>query len=170
VNNKGYTLIELVIVVVLVCLMVFLSVPRVREVILQDNLQSAVRRITGIANERRVEAIRGLADNILVFDITNGKYWTYSQDMTPEKRDAQKKDAVELPTGVQIEDIQQPGQDRKVEGEVTILFSRLGYVQPTVIHLIEGDRHYTLVLQPFLSMIEVYERYQDFNETTLAGA
>jgi uncharacterized membrane-anchored protein len=90
--------------------------------------------------------------------------------MTPEKKNAQKKDAIELPAGVHIEDIQQPDQDRKVEGEVTVLFSRLGYVQPTVIHLIQEDRHYTLVMQPFLSMIEVYERYKDFNETTLAGA
>jgi prepilin-type N-terminal cleavage/methylation domain-containing protein len=170
VNSKGYTLIELIVVVVLIGLMLFIAMPRVREAILQDNLKSAVRRITGMASELRTGAIGDFMDKVLVFDLTNEQYWTYSVDMTPEKKAAQKKGAIGIPVGVHIEDIQQSGQDRKIDGEVTVSFSRRGYVQPTVIHLVQDDRHCTVVMQPFLSIIQVFERYVDYDETTLAGS
>jgi hypothetical protein len=83
--------------------------------------------------------------------------------MTPEKRDERKKDAFRFPEGVKIADIYQINTEKQSDGDATITFSKKGIVQPTVIHLAKGDRSSTLVFQPFLSTVKIYDKYVDFS-------
>jgi general secretion pathway protein H len=160
-NNKGYTLIELSVVVFLIGLMLFIAAPRVRDAFLDDSLKSAARKITGAAKELRNDAVREQVDYVLHLDLSGNSFWTCSADMTPEKREERRKEAYRLRGGVKIADVYRIGHEKKSDGEATVRFFKRGYAQPYVIHLAKDDRNYTLVINPFLSAVTPYEKYID---------
>ena len=54
------------------------------------------------------------------------------------------------------------GKGKKVDGDISIRFSKKGYVEQTVIHLgAEDGREFSLVLSPFLGTIKIYDKYVD---------
>ena len=40
---------------------------------------------------------------------------------------------------------------------------RRGYAEPTIIHLAKDDRSFTVIINPFLQAMTVYEKYVDFS-------
>lgn len=148
-------------VVFLLGLMVAISVPRVRDILIKDQMKSTVRRLIGAVRELRAAAVREQVDYVMHLDLYNNAFWTYSVDMTPEKRDERKKDAFQFPEGVKISDVSQVGLEKKADGEIEIKFFKQGYVQPTIIHLARADQYFTITLAPFLHNIKVYEKYVD---------
>lgn len=141
--------------------MLFLAVPRIRDSLVNDALKTTTRRIVGSVRELRAEAVREQIDYVVQLDLAKGAFWTYPTDMTAEKRDELKKDAYNFPAGVKFSDVSQLGIGKKSDGEVTIKLYKQGYVQPTVIHLLQDDHYFTIVLAPFLNTIQVFDKYVD---------
>lgn len=160
-KKNGYTLIELAVVVFLLGLMLFLAVPRVRENLIGDGIRTTVRHLCGAVRELRADAIREQVDYVLHLDLNSHAFWTYSLDMTPEKRDEKKRAAFHFPEGVRIADVSQIGVEKKSDGEIAVRFFKKGHVQPTIIHLRKDDRYFTLVLSPFSGSVKVYEKYAE---------
>jgi prepilin-type N-terminal cleavage/methylation domain-containing protein len=165
-NNRGYTLIELAVVVFLIGLMLVFAVPRIRDTLVEDGLKTAARQLTGTVKELRNDAVREQVDYVLQLDLGAGKFWHYSADMTPEKKEEMKGQSVAFPEGVKIADVYHVTDAKISEGEAQVNIFKKGYVQPTVIHLVKGERYFTLVISPFLPGIEVYEGYLDIGELT----
>ena len=161
-TDRGYTLIELTVVVLLIGMMLLISVPRVRDSLLADDLNAAARHLAGASWELRNEAIREQVDYILSLDLSHPGFWVYSADTTPEKLVEIRKEAIRFPNGVKIADFSQPGEAKKTEGEVDLRFYRKGYVEPAVVHLTKDDRTFTIVFHPFFNKVSVYEKYADF--------
>ena len=162
-RDRGYTLIELSVVVLLIGMMLYLAVPRVQDTLLNDDLKAATRRLIGAARELRSESVREQTDYILHIDLSQPAIWSYAADTTAEKRAELRKGAARLLEGIRIVDIRQADGVRKTEGEAAIRFFRKGYVEPTVVHLAKDDRAFTLVFNPFLQAVTVYEKYVDFS-------
>jgi len=162
VTNRGYTLIELSVVVLLVGILLLIAVPRVRDTLLNDDLKVATRRLVGAARELRNESVREQTDSILHIDLNQPALWSYTADTTAEKRAELRKKAVRLPEGIRIVDVRQVNAAKKTEGEAVIRFFRGGYMTPTVIRLAKGDRTFSLVFHPFLQAVSVYETDVDF--------
>ncbi|MDA8126948.1 MAG: prepilin-type N-terminal cleavage/methylation domain-containing protein [Deltaproteobacteria bacterium] len=165
-QERGYTLIELAVVVLLVGLMLTLAAPRVRDTLLNDDLKAATRQLLGATRELRNDAIREQTDYLLRIDLGQPSFWSYPADATPEKRAEVRKAAVRLPAGIRIVDVRHAGEAKKGDGEASIRFFRQGYVTPTVIHLAKDDRTFTLIFNPFLPSVDVHEKQVDyaFNE------
>lgn len=161
-SERGYTLIELSVVVLIIGTMLLIAVPRVRDTLLNDDLKVAARRLIGAAQELRNAAVREQTDYLLRIDLGEGAYWTYPADTTPEKLAEIRKDALRLPEGVRISDIRHANEVRQVEGEALIRFFRQGYVSPTIIRMARDERTFTLVFQPFLPNVTVHEEHVDF--------
>lgn len=162
-NNRGYTLIELSVVVLLVGMMLLIAVPRVRDTLLNDDLKVVTRRFIGAAHELQHESVREQTDYLLHIDLNQPAIWSYAADTTAEKRAELRKGAVRLPEGIRIVDIRQADGVRKREGEATIRFYKRGYTAPTVIHLAKDDRVFTLVFNPFMQTVTVYEKDVDIS-------
>jgi prepilin-type N-terminal cleavage/methylation domain-containing protein len=162
VTDRGYTLIELSVVVLLVGVMLLIAVPQVRDTLLNDDLRAATRQLVGTARELRNEAVRGQVDYLLHLDLDRPGFWTYSADTTAEKQAEIRKGAVRFPEGLRIAGVRHPEEVRKTEGEAVIRFLRKGYVEPTVVHLVKDERTFTLVFNPFLQAVGVDEKYVDF--------
>lgn len=163
-GEKGFTLIELGVVIFLIGLMLLIAVPRVRDTMLSSGLETVANHLAGTARELRSDAVRSQIDYILHLDMDNNLIWAHSVDMTPEARDEMKKRAFKLPEKVKIIDIYFSEEEKIKDGEATIRFSRKNYTQPAVIHLAEKDRRLTLVFEPFLNSVRTYDKYVDFQD------
>ncbi|MEA1971211.1 MAG: prepilin-type N-terminal cleavage/methylation domain-containing protein [Thermodesulfobacteriota bacterium] len=163
-NEKGFTLIELGVVVFLIGLMLLIAVPKIRDTMLGGGLETVANYLTGTARELRSDAVRNQIDYILHLDLDSNLIWTHSVDMTPEAKDEIKKRAFKLPEEVKIMDIYFSEEKKITDGEATIRFSRKNYTQPAVIHLAEKDRRFTLVFEPFLNSVRACDKYVDFQD------
>jgi prepilin-type N-terminal cleavage/methylation domain-containing protein len=162
-DSRGFTLIELAVVIILIGLMISLAIPRFQYGILTDNLKQTTRRMIGTINSLRSEAVREHKGYLLHFDLESNRFWIDSTDMTEEERARASEKASIFPKGVRVLDVWVAGKGKAVAGETVILFNRKGYVSYSVIHLgSEDSREFTLVLSPFLGRVKVFEKYVDF--------
>ena len=66
---KGYTLIELIVVIILIGLIFSITAPRFQAAVLTDNLKSTTRNLIGKINELRTEAVQKQETQVLCFDL-----------------------------------------------------------------------------------------------------
>ena len=164
-DKKGYTFIELTVVVLLIGLMMAVTLPRFRYALLTDNLKTATRRLVGIIKTMRIEAVREQQGFVLYFDLESNRFWHESSAMTEEERLISREKASSLPSGVRFLDLWLKGKGKKVSGEAAIRFNKKGYVKQSVIHLASEDgRKFTLVLSPFLGRVQVLKKYVEFED------
>jgi len=158
--TKGYTLIELTVVVVLIGLFLALSIPRFRHTLVTDELKTTTRRIVGLLKGLRDEAIREQKVYIVHLDLESNYLWVESDGMDEEERAMARERAFKFPRGIRILDVWCSGRGKKVDGEAVIRFSKKGYVEQAVIHLgAEDGREFSLALSPFLGKIKIYSEY-----------
>ena len=165
-NTKGYTFIEITVVIILIGLMASLSVPKIRHAVLTDKLKSVSRKLIGVVSNVRNDAIREQKAFYLRFDLETNRYWADSEAMTEEERLSAKENAVSLPEGIKVLDVWVRGKGKKQQGVVGIRFNKKGYVQESAIHLSSEDgRRFTLSLSPFLGKILASEDYIEYEDT-----
>ena len=163
-NKKGYTLVELIVVLVLIGLVLTLVAPRLRNALLSDNLKSAARKMMGIISNLRNEAIREQKDYVLHFDLNANRFWVSYGSMTDEDRTVAREEGSNFPSDIHIDDVWIKGEGKIVEGETRIRFTRRGYTQKSAIHLSSEDgRKLTLELSPFLGKVKVINKYVEFD-------
>jgi prepilin-type N-terminal cleavage/methylation domain-containing protein len=165
-GQRGYTLIEVTVVVVLIGVVLFLAVPRVQDTVTNDRMRSAVRNLSGMARELKASAAREQVDHYLHLDLDKRLVWNTRDDMTAENRTLRRAQARSLPSGVTISDVAFAEEGKKSQGEAIIRFFSQGYVQPVAIHLTDGERVMTLIFQPFLSTFDVQDKYVEAYKMT----
>jgi prepilin-type N-terminal cleavage/methylation domain-containing protein len=160
-SKTGFTLIELMLVIMVIGVILFITAPAARDALTTDNLKKASRQLIGLEKNLRVDAVREQLDYILNLDLTNSTFWVTTSDMTPEKQDEIKKNARHLPAGVTISDIVGANNKKFSEGVIKIKFGKNNTCSPAVIHLAYEENRMTLVLNPFLGIDGVYDKYVD---------
>ncbi len=160
-NKHGFTLVELLLVIALIGVILVLAVPSTRDVLTGDSLKKASRRFIGLERKLRTEAVRDQVDYILCMDLPNATYWVIASDMTPEKRNEIKNRQQHLPADVVIADIVDANNQKKSTGEAQIVCKRNNICSPAVIHLAYGEDKMTIVINPFLGVTDIYDKYVD---------
>lgn len=162
-NKQGFTLVELLLVIVLIGVVLVLAVPSMRDILTGDNLKKASRQFIGLERKLRGEAVRDQIDYILCLDLPNSTYWVLASDMTPEKQDEIKKIPKHLPSDIAILDVVGENNKKQSDGEVRIKFGKNNICSPAVIHLAYEEDKMTIVINPFLGVTDVYDKYVDFS-------
>jgi general secretion pathway protein H len=162
-NNRGFTLVELLLVIALIGVVLVLAVPSTRDTLTGDKLKKTSRQLIGLERKLRVEAVRDQIDYILCLDLPNSAYWIITSDMTPEKQDEIKKRPLHLPADVVITDIVEENNKKKADGEARIVFRKNNVCSPAIIHLEHEENKMTLVINPFLGVTDIHDKYVDIN-------
>jgi prepilin-type N-terminal cleavage/methylation domain-containing protein len=160
-HSKGFTLIELAVVIAILGVMIALVAPRFSD-IGNANLKRSARHLTGMVRFLRDESQAKKAVYRLRFDVPAGRYWAEAlmikSDNTQEFMRA---------TSV-------VGGEGGLSGQTTfravaagshpddpyILFTPDGWVEHALIHLRDGeDRDFTLLVKPLTGDTELREGY-----------
>ena len=159
--SRGFTLIELAVVVVILGIMITLIAPRLGE-IGEANLKRSARHLTGMIRFLHEEAQAKKTMYRLMFDIQDGTYWAEAETITAENarefRRVQSAIAGEASLSGQT-----IFRDIKVTGRpdgTYMLFSPDGWVEHALIHLRDGsERDFTLLVKPLTGNTELLDGY-----------
>jgi prepilin-type N-terminal cleavage/methylation domain-containing protein len=165
-NKLGFTLVELLLVIALIGIVLVLAVPSLRDTLNEDDLKKASRQLIGLERKLRVEAVRDQIDYILCFDLPNSAYWVIASDMTPEKQSEIKSRPRHLPSEVSIMDIVDENNKKQSSDEARIKFGKNNFSSPAVIHLQYKEDKMTIVINPYLGITDIYDKYIDIYESS----
>jgi len=162
-TSRGYTLIELIVVIVLLSLMFGLAVPKLRQAVLNDSLDTTSLRIIGLVEDLRERAISDQVSYVLHLDMRGNKLWAFAVNASEEQQETAKDRAYQLPRDVEIEDIWSWSRGKSYD-EAVIHFTKKGYIEQSMIHLQSDEgRQLSLELTPFLGSIKIHDGYVDFD-------
>ena len=158
-NHRGFTLIELAVVIVVLGVMIAIIAPRLGE-IGEADLKRSARHLTGSIRFLRDEAQAKKEVYRLVFDIEGGHYWTEALTISPDNTAEFKRAQSVI------------GGEGNLSGQITfhdvhpvshpddafILFTPDGWVEKTYIHLLDGEgKEFTLIVRPLTGDTELRE-------------
>jgi type II secretion system protein H len=160
-KSKGFTLIELVVVIVVLGIMIALVIPRLGE-LGEANLKRSARHLTGMVRFLRDDAQAKKTVYRLRFDIQGGRYWAEALTAVSEKAGEFKR-----LQSVMVNEGSLSGQttfkDVKTGShpdDPYILFTPDGWVEKSFIHLRDGDgRDFTLLVKPLTGDTELRGGY-----------
>jgi general secretion pathway protein H len=161
-HSKGFTLIELTVVIVVLGVMLSLIIPRLGE-LGEANLKRSARHLTGMIRFLHDESQAKKDTYRLRFDITGGRYWTEVLTFNLNDKTAEfKRFSSEMVTEGSLSG-QTTFRDAKVAShpdDPYIEFSPNGWVESALIHLRDGEgRDFTLEVNPLTGNTEFREGY-----------
>jgi len=159
VKSRGFTLIELAVVIAVLAVMVTLVIPTFSE-LTGANLRRSARHLTGAVRFLRDEAEAKKAVLRLRFDVPNGHYWAEGLKVLDDRT----AEFVKLASAISAEGSLSGQTSFKDVRPLShpddpyILFTPDGWVEKTYIHLRDGDgKDYTLVVKPLTGNTELIE-------------
>lgn len=162
-GKAGFTLIEIVVVMVLISLFMVLSIPLFGNVG-TGSLDTSARRLSGTIKYLFNEAALTGHEYRLIYDLDQRSYRAQVLEADGEVVDDpdQGRQAT-LKGAVRFRDLQVPGRGKFSAGQVTIRIDPSGWVEETVIHLDDGkDKMLTLRVMPLTGTTEIFEGYRQF--------
>lgn len=162
-DTKGFTLLELAVVILLISLFTLLAVPLFSGPA-DGALASSARRIAGTVKQLYNEAALTGLEHRLVFHLERDNYTARVRGSDGELRPFPgMAGEVPLRGGVRFADIRVAGRGEFSSGDVEVAVSPSGWLPETVIHLDGGsERRMTLRILSFTGTTEVYEGYREF--------
>lgn len=158
-DNRGFTLLELIIVCVLIGIMLVVSVPTLRNSFIDDRLKATSRKIIGFINGVRELAVREQQSYFLNFDMTEARIW-YEKDMKAEvKEEKEEKQELDFPAEVRISEIWTKSEGVYSDNQNRIWISPRGYMDQTILHLADETSVISLHFSPFLESVTIYDKY-----------
>jgi type II secretion system protein H len=160
-RSKGFTLIELAVVVAILGVMIALVAPKLGE-LGEANLKRSARHLTGMIRFLHEESQAKKMEYRLRFDIQDGRYWAETFKLLSDSSgEFQRTTSVIAGEGSLFG--QTTFRDIKAGShldEPYILFTPDGWVESTIIHLRDGgDRDFSLLVKPLTGDTELHEGY-----------
>jgi prepilin-type N-terminal cleavage/methylation domain-containing protein len=162
---SGFTLIELIVVISLMGLMLFFSLPRLQDNPFLDDSRQSSRWLIGKLQSLKESAIRDQKQYALHFDLDSGRIWETNDSMSEEDlENAALNNSYILPDDLRIIDIEYPQKGKIHTGQADIIFYKAGYTDKALVHMQEDDAYLSFLIEPFLSNVQFFESYAGFED------
>ncbi len=163
-RQNGFTLIELIVVMILISIMLFFTIPRFRRSVVSDGGKKAARQIMMQVPLLKDKAVREQKRYELHIDIESGRVWTTNEAMTEDALSKAEENASKAALGVRFIDVEYPQTGKINSGVAVISFYKKGYSDKAIIHIDDEDSEIqrSLLIEPFFSSVKLYETYEEF--------
>jgi prepilin-type N-terminal cleavage/methylation domain-containing protein len=161
---RGYTLLELIVVMALIGIVFFFAVPRFEGTWLTDDAQKSSRWLIAKLRLLREESLRTHRLLTLHIDLDTSRIWETDEAMSLEERDAALRRSQPIPGGARIAGVSFPVMGRVASGRADIRFHRDGHSDWALIHLQSGETRYAFLLEPFLQEVKMFEGFIGFED------
>ena len=156
--RKGFTLAELVVVLVLMAIIFSITLPRVTDIGKSERIKTTARRLAGMAQEAYSQAAVHSQPWFLVLDLKEQRGYLAESPPDEENEGDRVGRYFRPERGIKIQDVTHPTQGQITTGRATFVFWPQGMSEPGTIHLISdsGDKM-TVFLRPYLGKTEIKE-------------
>ena len=161
-SERGFTLVELAVVILLIGITLVFAAPRLPESPLVDSTGTAARWIILNVRDLKQRAVRERRQYTLHVGIDVGQFWITHVAMTEEERDQARQSGYQLPAGMRVADVEYPDASRLQSGQADIAFRAQGYSDRVMLHIAAGEDRMSFQIEPFLSRVKVFDRYVSF--------
>ncbi len=147
-RERGFTLVELMVVVVIVGLMVGVAATKLDFMVPKYKLRGAAREVAGLLKQARSRAAGSGKDVYVEFDLPRGQYWVLvafpkpvegGQEGDPAVLEYQPLLQQSLPEGVKFVDVIQGQKDRYDTGRARLKVSPFGSSAHLIVNLMNTD-------------------------------
>ena len=161
---NGFTLIELIVVISLIGMMLFFSLPRLQNNPFLDDSKKSSRWLIGKVRTLKESAIRDQKQYNLHFDLDSGRMWETNESMSQEEIESAALNSYDLPEDVRIIDVEYPTKGKISSGQTEIAFNKAGYTDKALVHIQEGEKYLSFLIEPFLPQVQFFESYASFED------
>lgn len=164
-HSRGFTLIEILVVMVLISLVTAFTLPSIRTSLFSDQLKATARRLVGFVTEVSQNAVSKQSEYRISFDLEENRVWATPEAAKSKQEEEVKEIKLQVPESVRIVDVVSANSDKNSQGTATLYLSKKGYIDKTAIHLRSDDgRDMTIVLSPFLGVTRIFDSYIDLED------
>ncbi len=161
--ERGFTLLELLVVLTLIAIMLALSVPAFRTSLFSDQLRQSARFIIGTIHEVRQAATGSRNGCYLSIDLSENQL-SYTCPQPPAQgEDTQSPEetpapVVKLGSAVSVASLWS-GMDKQVtSGTVSLWVNQNGRMDQLIINLTDGEKELALICSVFISEIRLEDK------------
>ena len=160
-KKNGYTLAELIMVLIILSTVIFIVTPKVGDFLLSNvRLRTTARKISAVVRYTHNEALATGKQKKLFFDIEKNTYWIEAQGVNKIKK---TEKVMSLPENIKIRDVVFEKSKKITSGKVDIVFSPKGYNKKWMMHLENKEQEFlTLVIMPLTGVVHIEEGYVDW--------
>lgn len=160
--KAGFTLIELMVVMMMITIILAVAIPRFDGGVLQDPTKAVARRMINTVRSLRSEAVQHQQVHALVIDLDNQRFWKLNGAMDEQAVAAAAEKAYTLPESVRFMEILFRNREAATTGKTTIHFYPAGYSDHAVIRLLNDDRdRFSFVVEPLLPKLRFLDEWTD---------
>lgn len=158
VDNIGFTLMEMIIVMLLLSIFLVLNVPSLRQTVFNDPLRTDTRKFIGLINDIRQEAKNKQTALIIYLDLDDGRVW-YGAD-TDAVTESEVDVKLTFDADVALRNVICNSSEAVDRGLAELWVSNRGYMDKCVLHLDNNaDDQLSLVLDTFVPEVRIYDGY-----------
>jgi len=162
---KGFTLIELIVVISLISIMLFFAFPRFQSNVLSDSSKEVSRWILLKIPYIKEKAAREQRKYTLHVSFDSNKLWITHEAMLEEELQSAETNGYKLPENIKLLDVEYPDQEKISVGQADIYFNEKGYSDKAIIHLEKDDEeNISFLIEPFLLRVRLYNSYAEFGD------
>ncbi|MBF0227651.1 MAG: type II secretion system protein [Desulfobacterales bacterium] len=159
-KQKGFTLIELVVVMFLLSITLFFALPNINNSILSNSKNQFSRWL--ILNIKALKEKSTAEQNkyILHIAISTGRLWITNETMGEEDKINAARQAYKISNDIKIIDVELMRKGIISSGRVDINFYKGGYSDKAFIHFAdEKYDQFTVSVEPFIGKVIFYDGY-----------
>jgi prepilin-type N-terminal cleavage/methylation domain-containing protein len=162
-SGHGFTLIELMVVMLLISIVLAVAIPRFDGGSIQDPVKKLSRWMINTVRTLRSAAIQKQKVQGMVIDVSNNRIWLVNDEMEEEALTAASDTALKLPDSIRLVDVQFRNQESISSGTTEVRFYPAGYSDQVLIHL-EADRseRFTYLVEPLLPKVKFIDEWVEY--------
>ena len=159
-GNKGMTLIEIMVVMILISLMLFFTIPNIQSWVFSGDSRDVTRWLTVKVKVLKENALIDQKTYILHINFDAEKFFITNEAMSEEEAAKAMENGFSLPETIRVADVEYPGGGIVTTGETEIYFYPRGYSDGAIIHVMTGENEYrSYIIEPFLNKLKTVEGY-----------
>jgi prepilin-type N-terminal cleavage/methylation domain-containing protein len=152
-EERGFTLIELIVVTTLIGIMLSLTIPTLRTTFFTDPLKTTTRKLIGLVTGVRELAVRSQQPYLLHISWLENRIWYEPESWGNgrEETGTEKKGELVFPQSVKISGIFLENDEGSPQDQIVVWVSKQGYMIDTLLRIEDEDgEHLNVQFYPFL--------------------
>jgi len=152
----GFTLLELIVVILLLTILLGFAIPAFQGRILTGSQESVARELMSAVKKLKIAALRRQNVQTLHLNLDQGRLWVTQEGNDDDPEEPARQSEWSLPNNARIAQVRFPGDRETRSGTVEIRFYPQGYSDRAILRLAgEGGKNTDLIIEAFLPMAMV---------------